>query len=412
MIEFYRFQLSNGLRVVHHYNPSTAVIAMDVMYNVGARDEDAHHTGLAHLFEHLMFGGSVNVDDFDKQMELAGGVNNAWTSNDFTNFYSVLPAINAETAFWLESDRMLSLAFNPHSLEVQRQVVVEEFKQNYLGRPYGDIDHLIRSLLYKVHPYRWPTIGLKPAHIETVTPDIVRDFFFKHYGPDNAVLALAGNITPERVRHLAERWFADIPPRDIAPRNLPVEPPFTCQRRLQVNRNVPASAINIAFPMVARGEPGYEEADIITDILASGVSSRFRTLLKKHPELTGADAAISGSEEPGYLTVACRARDNGPDGAARAERIIWDELLNITSDGITDCELRRAINKFESRHTYGLVGMLPIAQSLAMAEMTGCDINTTVPRYKELTVERVNATARAIMRPDNAAVLTVLAKGR
>lgn len=409
MIEYAKFKLSNGLQVVNHYDPSSAVVAVDVLYNVGARDEDPGSTGLAHLLEHLMFGGSVNVSDFDREMELAGGWNNAWTTNDFTNFYEVVPAGNVETAFWLESDRMLGLAFSPRSLDVQRRVVVEEFKQTCLNRPYGDMNHLMRSLLYKVHPYRWPTIGLVPEHIERVALGQVEEFFNARYSPDNAVLSVAGNITPGRTRELAEKWFGDIPRRNPAKRSLPAEPPFDGPRRLTARGNVSATALTIAFPMCGRGAEGYEAADIVTDILSTGTSSRFRhELLKRHSIFTEADAAIAGSEEPGYLTIGCRLNDGRQSTAAEAERLVWESLDRLTGGGVTETELTRAVNKFESHHTYGLIGVLPKAQALAHAVMCGYDINGIVPRYRALTVDDINSAARTIIAPARSATLLYL----
>lgn len=409
MIEYSVHTLGNGLRVVHHHSPGAATVAVNVLYNVGARDEDPEHTGMAHLFEHLMFGGSVNIADFDGEMELAGGWNNAWTTNDFTNFYSVIPKANINTALWLESDRMLRPAFSPKVLEVQRKVVVEEFKQTCLNKPYGDMNHYLRSLLYKVHPYRWPTIGLTPEHIERVTGEDVERFFYAHYAPDNAVLVIAGDLTAEEAFGLAEKWFGDIPARHPAPRHLPAEPPIESARELTARGHVDTTALTIAFPMAERGGEGYEAADIITDIFSTGISSRFkRGLLKTHDIFTEADAAIAGSEEPGYLAIGARLRDADPDTARRAIDILWQEIDRLTTDGVTEEELARVLNKFESTHKFSATTLVAKAQNLAHAVMTGTDPNDTVARYRTLTPDSIATTARKLLRRDSSATLTYL----
>ena len=231
-----RHILDNGLRLVHHEDTGTQMVAMNIVYDVGARDEHPDHTGFAHLFEHLMFGGSVHIPDYDTPLQHAGGENNAWTNNDITNYYLTVPAANAETGFWLESDRMLALAFSPRSLEVQRGVVMEEFKQRCLNLPYGDVGHLIRPLAYQVHPYRWPTIGKELSHIAQATLDEVEEFFYRHYAPNNAVLAVTGHISWDETRRLAEKWFGPIPRREVPLRCLPQEPIQTEERRLTVER--------------------------------------------------------------------------------------------------------------------------------------------------------------------------------
>lgn len=407
MIEHTTFSLPNGLRFIHHQDPQSAMVAMDVLYNVGARDEDPSMTGLAHLFEHLMFGGSANIPDFDRQLELAGGWSNAWTSNDFTNFYSLLPAGNAETAFWLESDRMLSLAFSRRALDTQRRVVIEEFKQTCLNQPYGDMPHHLRALLYRVHPYRWPTIGLTPEHIKRVRLDDIKSFFYSHYAPDNAVVAVAGNITLDRTREFAERWFAEIPSRDIKPRVLPVEPPIEAPRTVEVKGRVPVPAITIAYPMGPRGGEHYEAADILTDILASGRSSRIQTdLLRQYPVFTEADASIIGSEDPGALTIACRLRSDSRRTINQAISILNDKIGKLITEGVTEHELTRAVNIFESRTRYAHTSVIQKAQSLASALLCGYDINSILPRYRSLTVSDINDAISAIIRPQASATLT------
>lgn len=403
MIEFNKFTLSNGLRVVHNYDSSTAMVAVNVLYNVGARDEDPSMTGLAHLFEHLMFGGSVNIPDFDAEIERAGGVNNAWTSNDFTNFYDVAPARNFETLLWLESDRMLGLAFSERSLEVQRSVVIEEFKQTHLNRPYGDLLHKLRSLVYRSHPYRYPTIGKEISHIERVTTDDVRDFFYSHYAPNNAVVAVSGNVTFDEVREGMERWFASIPRREIKPRTYQPEPLPDGPRELETTGHVPQTCVVVAYPMPGYGEPGYVECDLITDILASGRSSRFyRRLLLGSELMTSADAAIIGSEEPGMLMLTGYLSDPSEAAARRAVKLLMDEAR--LSD-VTDYEVERAVNRFVSNFTFSSLGYLHRAHSLAMAEMHGENINDIVAAYRRVTAPMIAATAERILDSSRASTL-------
>lgn len=423
MIDFNRFTLPNGLRVIHNYDPTTAMVAVNVLYNVGSRDEDPSMTGLAHLFEHLMFGGSVNIPDFDAEIERAGGMNNAWTSNDFTNFYDVAPARNFETLLWLESDRMLGLAFSEKSLEVQRNVVIEEFKQTHLNRPYGDLFHKLRSLVYRTHPYSIPTIGKEPAHIEKVTRDDVREFFYSHYAPNNAVLAISGNVTPDQVRRGVERWFDSIPRRDIKPRTYQPEPLPEAPRELEVRGHVPQTCVVVAYPMPGYGQPGYIECDLITDILASGRSSRFyRRLLLGGDLFTSADASIIGSEEPGMLMLKGHLEDPSEATARKAVERLMSEAselcyqasrldrlsYNLTEarpGGVTPYEVERAINRFASDFTFSSLSYLQRAQALAMAEMHGEDINEIVPAYRRVTTAMIATTARRVIDPAHACTL-------
>lgn len=406
MIEINRFTLPNGLRVVHNYDSATAMVALNVLYNVGARDEDPQMTGLAHLFEHLMFGGSTNIPDFDTAIERAGGWNNAWTNNDFTNFYDVVPAHNAETAFWLESDRMLSLAFNEKPLEVQRHVVIEEFKEVCLNKPYGDMGHQLRSLIYTQHPYRYPTIGKEISHIEKVTLHDVKDFFYSHYAPNNAVLAVSGHISIEETKHLVEKWFSDIPSRAISPRNYPSEPKQTEERKKITSGRVPQTAIVKAFRMPGYYSPDYIPCDIITDLLASGRSSRYyRNLLMNTDLFSEIDASICGSDEPGHLILNAKLTRNDSDSIKLAEDLMLSEALSLTNGSLTEYELTRTINRFESNFTFGSINFLAKAQALAMSEMHNEDINNIVPRYREITTDKIISVAHEIFNPQNCSTL-------
>lgn len=406
MIKANRATLPNGLRIIHNYDSATAMVALNVLYNVGARDEDPEMTGLAHLFEHLMFGGSANIPDFDSAIENAGGWNNAWTSNDFTNFYDILPAHNAETAFWLESDRMLALAFSDKALEVQRNVVIEEFKQVCLNKPYGDMSHHLRSLIYTTHPYRFPVIGKEFSHIERVTQNDVRNFFYSHYAPNNAVIAISGHISWEETLRLANKWFGNIPRRDITPRLYGAEPEQIAPRTKNIIGNVPQTALTIAFPMPGYDSPLYIPCDIITDLLAAGRSARFyQNLLMKTNLFTEVDASISGSEEPGYLMLSAKLRDNSENTIAQAQEAMINQALSLADGSLTEYELTRAINRYESNYTFGSINFLAKAQALALSEMHNEDINSIVPRYRSVTVDDIVKTTRLIIDPQRTSTL-------
>ena len=360
-----------------------------------------------------MFGGSANVPDFDAEIERAGGTNNAWTSNDFTNFYDVAPAANFETLLWLESDRMLGLSFSPRSLEVQRSVVIEEFKQTHLNRPYGDVAHRLRELLYTSHPYRYPTIGREISHIERVTLDDVKHFFYTHYAPNNAVIAISGNVTLEQARDGLERWFGPIPARDIAPRLYQPEPVVESPRTMTVTGHVPQPLVVVAYPMAGYGQPGYIEADLITDVLASGRSSRFyRNLVMADSLFTEADASIAGSEEPGFLMLRGRLTDASPEAVERAVEALNSRARELTAaeedGGLTHRELGRALNRYDSNHRFSMLSYLSRAQELAMAEMHGEDINRRVDAYRHITREDVVATAAQVLDPAKACTLIYL----
>ena len=406
MIEINRHTLSNGLRIVHSEDNTTQMVALNILYNVGARDEAPEHTGFAHLFEHLMFGGSINVPDYDTPVQNAGGENNAWTNNDITNYYITLPRQNVETGFWLESDRMLSLDFNPRSLEVQRQVVIEEFKQRNLNQPYGDASHLLRALAYKVHPYRWPTIGKEISHIANATPEEVQAFFFRYYAPDNAILAVAGHITFEETVALAEKWFSPIPCRHVARRSLPIEPVQTEERRLSVERNVPVDALYMAFHMCARNHPDYYAFDMLSDLLSSGRSSRFvQHLVQEKQVFNSIDAYISGSIDEGLFHIVGKP---APEVALEeAERAVWEELALLTEGCIDENELEKVKNRYESEQIFNNINYLNVATNLAFFELLGHaeDINLEVGKYRSVTVGQIQDTACRTFVPENCNIL-------
>ncbi len=399
-----RFTLPNGLRVVHEQDSATAMVALDVLYNVGARDEHPDHTGMAHLFEHLMFGGSVNIADFDGAIEQAGGRNNAWTNQDYTNFYDIVPAQNAETAFWLESDRMLSLAFSYKALEVQRNVVMEEFKQVCLNQPYGDLGHHMSALAYKVHPYRTPVIGKELGHIESVTQEQVREFFRTHYAPNNAVLAVTGNITLDETRRLAEKWFGPIPRRMVAPRRYAPEPEQTEARRIVVTGNVPQTLVVISYPMPSCTNPDYPVCDIITDLLAAGRTSRYyRRLVMESGLFSSADASITGSEEPGQLLLQGMLRDGV--SVNEACNALVDVARSLIVNPPDDHELQSALNRFETQQVMSNISYVNLASTLALDEMRNTTQAKTLACYMGITREDIVRVASYIFRQERSSTL-------
>lgn len=406
MIQVNRYTLANGLRIVHNEDDSTQMVALNLLYDVGARDEDPSHTGFAHLFEHLMFGGSLHIPDYDTPVQNAGGENNAWTNNDITNYYITLPHQNVETGFWLESDRMLSLDFSPKSLEIQRQVVIEEFKQRNLNQPYGDASHLLRELAYESHPYRWPTIGKEIAHIAQATLEEVKDFFFRFYAPNNAILAVTGHISFEETIRLAEKWFGPIPARNISPRQLPAEKPQTAVRRKTVERKVPVDAIYMAFHMSNRMHPDYYVYDMITDILSNGRSSRFiQSLVQEQKLFTSIDAYISGSLDEGLLHVTGKPVEGV--SLEQAEKAIWKELEKMKTVPVSEQELEKVKNRYESEQIFNNINYLNVATNLAFFELTGKaeDINEEVGKYRAVTAEQIQATSARCFVPENCSIL-------
>ena len=406
MINVTRHTLPNGLRVLHHYDCNTRMTALNVLYDVGSKDDWSHRTGFAHLFEHLMFGGSVNIPDFDSPLQLTGGENNAWTSNDVTNYYTIAPTHNIETAFWLESDRMLQLAFTPQSLEVQRHVVIEEFKQRNLNQPYGDIYQLIRPLAYTTHPYRWPVIGRSIEEIEAATLDEVKEFFYAHYAPNNAILCVAGSISWEETLRLCEKWFAPIHRREIAPRNLPAEPKQTAPRRLSVERDVPLDAIVKVYHMCDRRNAQYHACDLLSDVLGTGASSRlYKELVQEQQLFNSIDASISGEIECGLLII--NGKLNKGVSIEEGEAAINREIAKLQQEGVTEREINKVINRFEAEHLVSNLNYTDKAANLAYHELIGRaeDINTEVDKYKALTPQDIQNAAREVLQEDNCSTL-------
>lgn len=411
MVDFNRFTLSNGLRVLVHEDDTTPMAVLNILYDVGARDEEPGKTGFAHLFEHLMFGGSINIPSYDEPLQRVGGENNAFTSNDITNYYITLPATNLETAFWLESDRMLSLAFSEKSLETQRNVVCEEFKQRYLNQPYGDVWLKLRPLAYQVHPYQWATIGQDLAQIEHARMEDVKAFFNKHYNPSNAIMVVGGNVKTEEVRQLAEKWFAPIPSGNKYLRNLPVEPEQRVPRKEIVYADVPLNAIYMAFKMPARRDPAYQTFDLMSDVLSQGQSSRlYNSLLKEQQLFSDIHAYITSSMDEGLFVIEGKLIEGVT--VAEAEAAVWKELEFIKTTLVTDEEITKVKNKSESIMVFAELSLLDKAMNLAYYELLGdADwLNAEIDKYLAVTPEKIQEAAQATFHPDKCSTLYYLIK--
>ena len=411
MVNFERFTLENGLRVIVHQDTSTPMAVVNVMYDVGAKDEDVSKTGFAHLFEHLMFGGSINIPEYDEPLQMAGGENNAYTTNDLTNYYIQLPAENLETAFWLESDRMLSLAFSENSLDVQRKVVCEEFKEHYLNKPYGDVWHKMRELAYKVHPYRWMTIGKELAHIEEAQLQDVKNFFFKHYRPVNAILVVAGNVTVEQVKTLAGKWFGPIEAGDKYVRNIPQEPAQTVSRRLEVNADVPLDALYKCWHIYPRLDHRYYVSDLITEIMSGGGSSRlYQALVKEKQLFSNIECYHFGTTDAGLLTIEGKLVKGVK--MEDAEAAVNAELEKLKQELISTAELEKVKNKTESMIAFEDMSVMSRANSLAYYELLGDAslMNTELDRYNSVTVEEIRQLSNEIFREENCNTLWYLSK--
>ena len=411
MIKYERFELSNGLKVLVHQDMSTPMAVVNVLYDVGARDEDPTHTGFAHLFEHLMFGGSVNIPVYDEPLQNAGGENNAYTTNDLTNYYCQLPSENLETAFWLESDRMLSLAFSEKSLEVQRKVVCEEFKEHYINKPYGDAWKIMRDLAYKHHPYKWMTIGLELNHIEKAQLEDVKRFFFKHYTPANAILVVAGNVYLDQVRHLAEKWFGGIPPGVKYNRNLPAEPAQQEARRLVVKSKVPLDAFYKTWHMSARMDQRYYVADLAGDMLGGGGSSRlYQSLVKEQKLFSNIDCFHFGSTDAGLFSIEGKLV-KGVDINA-AEAAVEKELEKMKNTLVDEKELQKVKNKTESIMAFEDMSVMSRGSSLAYYELLGDAnlMNTELSKYQAVTVHDIQRECQQIFRPENSNTLHYLSE--
>jgi zinc protease len=406
MIHFEKFQLKNGLRVIVHEDVSTPMAVLNILYDVGARDENPNKTGFAHLFEHLMFGGSINIEDFETPLQVAGGENNAFTTNDFTNYYVQLPAENIETAFWLESDRMLSLAFSEKSLDVQRKVVCEEFKEHYINKPYADAWFKLRELAYKEHPYKWMTIGKELSHVENASLVDVKNFFYKHYCPINAIMVVAGNIKTAKAKELAEKWFGDIPSGEKYERKLPQEPKQTEARKLEVRANVPLDALYKAYHMDNRTSDGYYYAELISEVLGGGSSSRlYQTLVKEKKLFSQIDCHHTGSVDAGLLAIEGKLI-KGVD-MMEADKAIEEEIKKIRTEKIAEKELTKIKNRTEAAILFEDMSLMNRAASLAIYELLGDAnmMNTELGKYQSVTADEILAESQKIFDDKNCSTL-------
>ncbi len=406
MITVNKYQFLNGLRLLHHADSNTRMVAINLLYDVGARDESPDCTGFAHLFEHLMFGGSLHIPDFDTALQKAGGENNAWTSNDITNYYTIVPRQNVETAFWLESDRMLGLDFSQHSLDVQKAVVMEEFKQRTLNQPYGDIPAIIRELAYREHPYRWPVIGRDISHIEKATLEDVRSFFYNHYAPNNAILAVVGDISFEEALRLSEKWFSPIEKRNIAPRCILPDPEQEAPRYKEVVRDIPSDAIVKAYHMGRRCDADYQTCDLMSDILSNGRSSRlFRRLVMEKSLFTSIDASITGDIDAGLFLI--NGRLNQGVSLQQADEAIEEELGRLCRESASEQEISKMVHKFETGYLFSNLSYVDKAANLSYFELIDAaeSIDREVEKYYRITPESLQKTAQAVFRANNMSTL-------
>lgn len=411
MISYEKFTLSNGLRVIIHEDVATPMVTVNVIYDVGAKDENPSKTGFAHLFEHLMFGGSINIPEYDEPLQMAGGENNAFTTNDLTNYYCTLPAQNIETALWLESDRMLSLAFSEKSLEVQRKVVCEEFKEHYINKPYGDVWHKMRRLAYKEHPYKWMTIGDELSHIENASLQDVKNFFFKHYTPINAILVIAGNIKAFVAMPLVEKWFGTIPSGTKYMRNLPQEPKQTEARKMEVKANVPIDAFYKCWHIYQRLDDRYYIADLITEIMSGGGSSRLHQALVKEQQLfSNIDCYHMGTVDAGLLTISGKLVKGIT--METAEKAVEVEIQKLKDTLISEEELQKVKNKTESIIAFEDMSVASRASSLAMYELLGdaSMMNTELKKYQAVTAEQIQQECNIIFETSNSNTLYYLSE--
>jgi zinc protease len=406
MIDYKEFTLGNGLTVIVHEDPTVQIAVLNILYNVGSRDERPDKTGFAHLFEHLMFGGSVNIPSYDEPLQKVGGENNAFTNTDITNYYLTVPAANLETGFWLESDRMLSLSFDPQVLEVQRKVVIEEFKQRYLNQPYGDVWLKLRPLSYKVHPYQWATIGKEISHIENATMVDVRDFFAEHYNPANAILVVAGNVTLDQVRSLSEKWFGGIPGKKIKAKELVAEPPQKEKRILEIEADVPASALYKAYHMPGRFDDDYYAVDLLSDILSRGHSSLLYQKLVKEKELfTSISSFVMGTIDPGLLVINGRVK-NGVD-LKHAEAEVDKIIETVVKNGVEENDLEKVKTQAYATLEFAEVEVMNRAMNLAFARLSGDAglVNVEAEKIQQITKEDIQRVAKKVLREENANVM-------
>jgi predicted Zn-dependent peptidase len=411
MIDFKKYTLDNGLKILIHEDSSTPLVAMNLIYDVGSRDEDPEMTGMAHLFEHLMFGGSENIPDFDTPLQMAGAENNAFTNNDITNYYLTIPANNLETGFWLESDRMLGLNFSEEVLGIQKKVVIEEYKQRYLNQPYGDTMLLLRPMAYKVHPYQWTTIGKDISHIEKATMASVKDFFFSHYAPNNAILSVTGNINHEEVVSLANKWFGPIGRREIALRKLPREPEQNEERLSETEKDVPSDVLNKCWHVCGRSEKKFITLDLLTDLLSGGESGRLYSSLVRDKKLfSDINAYLTGEIDPGLLIISGKLMD-GIDFRT-ADEAVNEVIEDLKKGSVAETEMKKVRNKFESSMVFSNTSILNKAMNLGFYELLGDanEVNRELDLYNEVDPDMVVEAAKNYLKPTNCSSLRYKSK--
>lgn len=411
MIKYQHTKLNNGLEVISNRDSASRLVAVNILYKVGARNEDPNCTGLAHLFEHLMFRGTHNVPDFDTPIQMACGENNAFTNNDYTDFYITLPKDNIETALWLESDRMCGLNLSEQACDIEKRVVIEEFRQRYLNQPYGDLNMLLRQMVYTSHPYRWATIGLKPEHIADAPLESIRKFYNDFYHPSNAILSVSGDIDAERVFELADKWFGGIPDKPYNIPTIPVEPKQTEARRMEVERDVPATTIVIAFHMGNRLSKDFFLGDITSDLLAGGDSARlYEHLIKGKKLFTSVNAYISGDVDEGMFVFTGQLLPTTSE--QEAEAAFWEEMELLSNGEIGDYELEKVKNKFEANTLFGELNVMNKAMNLGYYSMIGDLplINREIEIYRSLSKTEIADFARRTFQKENSSTLIYRAK--
>ena len=411
MIPYKRKTLDNGLTVVVNRDRSSKLAAVNLLYRVGARNEPPARTGFAHLFEHLMFRGTREVPSFDLPVQMASGDNNAFTNNDYTDFYITLPKDNIETALWLESDRMQGLELTPEKLATEKRVVIEEYRQRYLNQPYGDQMMLLRALSFRVHPYRWATIGLSPDHIADATMEEVQAFYRAYYHPSNAILSISADLDEERMLELAERWFAPLADRPHPAAAIPQEPPQEAPRREEVERDVPATTVSVAYHMGGRTSAEFFVGDLVSDLLSGGDSSRlYQRLVKGRRLLSSVNAYVTGDVDPGlFVFTGQLLPDTTP---TQVEEAFREEIGALVRDAATEYELEKVRNKFEANTLFGELNVMNKAMNLGFYEMLGDLplINGEVARYRAVTNDAIRDFCRRVLRPENSNTLIYKAK--
>lgn len=411
MISYEKITLQNGLTVLMHEDNNTPIAGISVLYKVGSRDEHPEKTGFAHLFEHLMFGGSLNIPDYDEVMQRAGGENNAYTNHDYTHFFTTLPAVNIETALWLESDRMLELMLQKEVLDVQKKVVVEEFYETCLNQPYGDVWHELSALNYEKHPYKWPTIGIDPSHIEKANLSDVKKFYQKFYHPGNAVLVIAGPISIKRMKELAKKWFNDIPSGKQIQRKYHPEPAKDTARYRQSQSEVPVDAIYMAFPCPPRADKTFYAVDLLSDIFSNGPSSRLiHRLTREKKYFHQIDCYVTGDFDPGLFVF--EGRPANGISLQSAEEIIMNEINDLKSQLIDSSELQKWKNKAESTLVLSEMGIQSKSMNLGFFEALGSVdlMNEESAIYQSITAEEIQEAAQKWLGENQKSVLTYKGK--